>query len=92
MYFSIDLTEDSGSDILIPGSAARNRGVHGDLVAVEILPKSEWRGRSLVIHEAAQGTIVFTERGRTKCLRTPDRDFRCFYLSISHTRTSPWER
>ena len=64
MYFSIDMTEDSGSDILIPGSAARNRGVHGDLVAVEILPKSEWRGRSLVIHEAAQGTFVFTERGR----------------------------
>ena len=54
-YFSIDMTEDSRSDILIPGSAARNRGIHGDLVAVEILPKSEWKGRSLVIHETTQG-------------------------------------
>ena len=53
--FSIDMTEDSRSDILIPGAAGRNRGIHGDLVAVEILPRSEWKGRSLVIHEAAQG-------------------------------------
>ena len=59
LLFSTDMTEDSGSDIFIPGSAARNRGIHGDLVAVEILPRSEWKGRSLVIHEAAQGKHVY---------------------------------
>ncbi|KAK3604725.1 hypothetical protein CHS0354_018965 [Potamilus streckersoni] len=46
-----DMTEESSSDIFIYSSAARNRAVHGDLVVVEILPKSHWRGRSLIIKD-----------------------------------------
>lgn len=34
---------------------ARNRAVHGDLVVVEVLPRSEWRGRSSVIKESQEG-------------------------------------
>ncbi|XP_045156829.2 DIS3-like exonuclease 1 [Mercenaria mercenaria] len=49
----VDLTEDSGSDILIPGMAARNRAIHGDLVVVEILPKSQWQSRSNTISNPA---------------------------------------
>ncbi|XP_071794054.1 DIS3-like exonuclease 1 [Asterias amurensis] len=33
------------SDILIPGMKNRNRAVHGDQVAIELLPKSEWTGK-----------------------------------------------
>ena len=32
-------------DILIPGKIFRNRAVDGDIVAVELLPKSEWRSK-----------------------------------------------
>lgn len=34
---------------------ARNRAVHGDLVVVEVLPRSQWRGRSSVIKESQEG-------------------------------------
>lgn len=57
-FYRIDLTVDSGSDILIPGTTARNRAVHGDLVVVEIMAKSDWQSPSTDIQEPA---------GRTKC-------------------------
>ena len=44
-----DLTEDSGSDILVVGGKDRNRAVHGDEVVVDIFPKSQWRTRSLAV-------------------------------------------
>ncbi|CAH2274472.1 DIS3-like exonuclease 1 isoform X1 [Pelobates cultripes] len=37
---------DLQSDLLIHGNKARNRAIHGDLVAVELLPKSEWKGKT----------------------------------------------
>jgi DIS3-like exonuclease 1 len=39
------------SDILIHGSKARNRSIHGDVVVVEMLPKSEWKGRTAALGE-----------------------------------------
>ncbi|XP_021092693.1 DIS3-like exonuclease 1 isoform X3 [Heterocephalus glaber] len=41
-------SKDSGltSDILIHGTKARNRAIHGDVVVVELLPKGEWKGRT----------------------------------------------
>ena len=36
----------SDTDILISGNGDRNRAVDGDIVVVEILPKSEWRARA----------------------------------------------
>ncbi|GAB1611006.1 DIS3-like exonuclease 1 [Argonauta hians] len=50
-----DIKSDS-SDILIYGMAHRNRAIHGDLVVVELLPKSEWRGRSLSLNENNQNS------------------------------------
>lgn len=43
------------SDILIYGMAHRNRAIHGDIVVVELLPESEWRGRSLNLKEDNDG-------------------------------------
>lgn len=37
------------SDILIHGMKARNRSIHGDMVVVELLPKSEWKGRTVAL-------------------------------------------
>ena len=46
--------KDSGyeSDILISGMLARNHAIHGDVVVVEILPRSQWTGRSLALTQA----------------------------------------
>ncbi|KAG8440779.1 hypothetical protein GDO86_006494 [Hymenochirus boettgeri] len=41
-----DKDTDLHSDILIHGTKSRNRAVHGDLVVVELFPKSEWKGRT----------------------------------------------
>lgn len=49
-----DLQEDAGSDILISGMTSRNRAVHGDLVVIELLPRSEWKGRSNVIKDTSE--------------------------------------
>jgi len=55
--FRVDLREESGSDVLISGMAARNRAVHGDFVVVEILPRSQWQGRSTAILEPGAGRL-----------------------------------
>ncbi|XP_050007738.1 DIS3-like exonuclease 1 [Alexandromys fortis] len=39
------------SDILIHGTKARNRSIHGDVVVVELLPKNEWKGRTAALSE-----------------------------------------
>ncbi|XP_027997686.2 DIS3-like exonuclease 1 isoform X2 [Eptesicus fuscus] len=46
-------SKDSGlvSDILIHGMKARNRSIHGDMVVVELLPTSEWKGRTVALCE-----------------------------------------
>lgn len=43
----LDLT----SGVLVCSSKHRNRATHGDVVAVELLPKSEWRGRMTALSE-----------------------------------------
>lgn len=58
MFRSTSTVEDD-RDILIHGMPARNRAVHGDLVVVEVLPRSEWRGRSSVIKESQEGQGLF---------------------------------
>ncbi|XP_074862490.1 DIS3-like exonuclease 1 isoform X1 [Carettochelys insculpta] len=42
---------DLQSDILIHGTKARNRAIHGDVVAVELLPQHEWKGRAAALCE-----------------------------------------
>ncbi|XP_062439861.1 DIS3-like exonuclease 1 isoform X2 [Rhea pennata] len=39
------------NDILIYGARARNRAIHGDVVAVELLPLHEWKGRTVALCE-----------------------------------------
>ena len=33
----------------------RNRAVHGDVVVVELFPKSQWKGRSMAIRSSNEG-------------------------------------
>uniref|UniRef100_A0A8D2LTA2 DIS3-like exonuclease 1 n=1 Tax=Varanus komodoensis TaxID=61221 RepID=A0A8D2LTA2_VARKO len=43
--------KDLRADVLIYGAKARNRAIHGDVVAVELLPKNEWKGRAAALCE-----------------------------------------
>ncbi|KAK2567887.1 DIS3-like exonuclease 1 [Acropora cervicornis] len=42
------------SDILVPGMANRNRAIHGDIVVVELLHQSQWKGRSISIRNGEE--------------------------------------
>uniref|UniRef100_A0A3B3DPL0 DIS3-like exonuclease 1 n=1 Tax=Oryzias melastigma TaxID=30732 RepID=A0A3B3DPL0_ORYME len=42
---------DLSSGVLVHGGKNRNRAVHGDVVVVELLPKSEWKGRVTALTE-----------------------------------------
>ncbi len=35
----------ASTDVLIVGTADRNRAIHGDVVAVELYPEAQWKGR-----------------------------------------------
>ncbi|XP_051561526.1 DIS3-like exonuclease 1 isoform X2 [Myxocyprinus asiaticus] len=39
------------SDVLINGMKHRNRAVHGDVVVIELLPRNEWKGRTMALTE-----------------------------------------
>lgn len=39
------------TDILICGTKTRNRAIEGDVVAVELLPRNEWKGRASILCE-----------------------------------------
>ena len=41
----LSLGKKQQEEILIAGNVARNRAVHGDLVAVQLLPKHEWKSK-----------------------------------------------
>lgn len=51
------------------GVKNRNRAVHGDLVAVELLPKSEWRGKVTALTES-QGDEKSGEENESKPMPT----------------------
>eukprot|EP00775_Hariotina_reticulata_P011972 gene11972-12115_t len=46
-------SEAVGQDILISGRVDMNRAIDGDIVAVELLPESHWKGPSKVLPTAA---------------------------------------
>ncbi|XP_005990163.1 DIS3-like exonuclease 1 isoform X1 [Latimeria chalumnae] len=46
------------SDILVYGGKAQNRAIHGDVVAVELLPKNEWKGRGTALCESDDKVVV----------------------------------
>eukprot|EP00898_Chlorokybus_atmophyticus_P008814 jgi/Chlat1/8934/Chrsp94S08251 len=45
-------SDSVGHDILIRGREPMNRAINGDIVAVELLPESQWLGDSTVFREA----------------------------------------
>ncbi|KAM4036792.1 DIS3-like exonuclease 1 isoform 1-T1 [Anomaloglossus baeobatrachus] len=85
---------DLQSDVLIHGNKARNRAIHGDLVAVEILPKCDWKGRigALCEHEAderavdTQSEVMMTGR-IVGVLQRNWRDFVATFPSKEETQT-----
>ena len=55
--------------MLVYGGKNRNRAVHGDVVVVELLPKSEWRGKVTALTEG-QGDEKNGEDDDTKAMPT----------------------
>ncbi|XP_053720299.1 DIS3-like exonuclease 1 [Synchiropus splendidus] len=47
-------TSDPCREVLVVGTKHRNRAVHGDLVVVELLPKSEWRGMLMALSDGGE--------------------------------------
>ncbi|KAM6943023.1 DIS3-like exonuclease 1 [Xenentodon cancila] len=60
---------DLSGGVLVYGVKNRNRAVHGDVVVVELLPKTEWRGRLTALTEA-QGDDKSGEGGESKPMPT----------------------
>ncbi|XP_069572035.1 DIS3-like exonuclease 1 [Brachyistius frenatus] len=61
--------KDLSSGVLVFGSRNRNRAVHGDAVAVELLPKTEWRGTDTALTDGP-GDDKSSEDGETKPVPT----------------------
>lgn len=49
------MSPELNNDILINGMKHRNRAIHGDVVAVELLPHGEWKGRSTALTKRQAG-------------------------------------
>lgn len=60
---------DLSLGVLVCGSKNRNRAVHGDVVVVELLPKSEWRGKVTALTES-QGEERSGEENESKPMPT----------------------
>ncbi|XP_030017534.1 DIS3-like exonuclease 1 isoform X2 [Sphaeramia orbicularis] len=60
---------DLSRDVLVYGGKNRNRAVHGDVVVVELLPKSEWRGKVTSLTER-QGDEKTGEDEKSKPMPT----------------------
>ncbi|XP_045889168.1 DIS3-like exonuclease 1 [Micropterus dolomieu] len=60
---------DLSRGVLVYGVKNRNRAVHGDSVAVELFPKSEWRGKVTALTES-QGDEKSGEENESKPMPT----------------------
>jgi exosome complex exonuclease DIS3/RRP44 len=54
-----NISNPSGQPFLIIGRENINRAIHGDIVAIQILPESEWRANTETIVE--EGTLTKDE-------------------------------
>lgn len=68
-WFNPCLSSDLGERVLLFGAKSRNRAVHGDLVAVELLPRDKWRGKVTALTEG-QGDEKTGEDGENKPMPT----------------------
>jgi len=60
-------------EVLIAGNVSRNRAVHGDLVAVQLLPKSEWKSK---LNKLAKGAANDTaKKSKSNDDKDDDDDF-----------------
>ncbi|KAM7015861.1 DIS3-like exonuclease 1 [Tautogolabrus adspersus] len=64
-----DKNKDLSWGVMVFGVKNRNRAVHGDVVVVELLPKSEWRGKVTALSEG-QGEEKSGEENESKPMPT----------------------
>ena len=51
-------TKSSIEDVLIAGLVDRNRAIHGDVVAVELFPKSRWKSKLNRLSKAKEDKVI----------------------------------
>ncbi|XP_028297903.1 DIS3-like exonuclease 1 [Gouania willdenowi] len=64
-----DKSTDLSSGVLVSGTKHRNRAVHGDTVVVELLSKSEWKGKVMALTEG-QGDEKVGEESQSNPIAT----------------------
>lgn len=69
--------KESRGEVLVWGADHRNRAVHGDLVALELLPRAQWRAKSQAI--AGEGAGGASAGEGAKPVPTGDK---CFLATI----------
>lgn len=68
-FSCLSSVSDLSLGVLVYGGKNRNRAVHGDVVVVELLPKSEWRGKVTALTEG-QGEEKSGEENESKPMPT----------------------
>lgn len=72
------------SDVLISGVKHRNRAVHGDMVVIELLPRNEWKGRTIALTEG-QGEERVQEDIQSQPLPTGNHKYMMITTGLDHS-------
>lgn len=72
------------SDVLISGAKHRNRAVHGDMVVIELLPRNEWKGRTMALTEG-QGEERVQEDIQSQPLPTGNHRYMMITTGLDHS-------
>ena len=59
-----DSSKSSTEDVLIAGILNRNRAIHGDIVAVQMLPKSQWKSKLNRLSKNQKDDTVVEDEGK----------------------------
>ena len=83
-YKEAYVSMNDGSDICIQGIPNRNRSLHGDVVAVDLLPEMEWK----VLQEKFRDFSMLEEQIRN-CDKLPENDSKLANSDVGATPSTP---
>ncbi len=70
--------------MLINGAKHRNRAVHGDVVVIELLPRNEWKGRTMALKEG-QGEEQPLEETQSQPMPTGNHEYMMITIDLEHS-------
>lgn len=78
------MIKELNSDVLINGAKHRNRAVHGDVVVIELLPRNEWKGRTMALTEG-QGEEQPLEGTQSQPMPTGNHEYMMITIGLEHS-------